>query len=80
MLELLPNRVCLLANSIQSSQLSYFVKKTIVSSFIATIITTIEILNKAQIGVHYIYIYISGQVTSGLLIELETLLKCFQRK
>lgn len=47
MLELLPNRVCLLANSIQSSQLSYFVKKTIVSSFIATIITTIEILNKA---------------------------------
>lgn len=46
MLELLSNVVCLLANSIQSSRLSYFTKKTIVSSFIATIIITIEILSK----------------------------------
>lgn len=42
-------------------------KKIIVSLFIATIIITIEILNKAEIGVN-IFIY-SEQVTSGLLIE-----------
>ena len=46
--------VCLLANSVQNTQLSYLIKKTTVSSFIATGIIPMEIFNKAESGVNVI--------------------------
>ena len=53
-IRVLSNIVCLLANSVQSSQLSYLIKKTTVSSFTATGIIPMEIFSKAESGVNVI--------------------------